>query len=241
VILTRAFPAGSESIDLDAADARDRVRALYRPRSEHWVRLNLIGSVSGSATGSDGTSETLTSPTDRLLLGVIRSLSDVVLVGAASVRAEGYSVPRTGALAIVSRGGDFTGHRIRDTEGRGSVLVLCPAAAVERARDTIGRSDARIVAVPDVEGSLTSDAILGALHREGYASIVAEGGPSLATQLVTSGVVDELCLTISPVLNGGRVPLFGAKEFADHPLVLDQLLLDESGASYARWTLSRPV
>ncbi|WP_181134458.1 dihydrofolate reductase family protein, partial [Rathayibacter sp. AY1D5] len=71
----------------------------------------MIASVTGSSTGSDGTSETLTNRVDRTILGVVREQADVVLVGAASVRAEGYRVPRRVPLAVVSASGDLAGHR----------------------------------------------------------------------------------------------------------------------------------
>jgi riboflavin biosynthesis pyrimidine reductase len=235
VILTPVFPTAANPIDLLSTDARDRVTELYRSPSEDWLRLNLIASVSGSATGSDGTSETLTNSADRLILGVIRALSDVVVVGATSVRAEGYFVPRRGALAIVSRSGDFSGHRIKDTGTRGTVLILCPASVADRARETIGLADVTVLSVPDVKGSLAADAIVASLRTAGYRSIVAEGGPALATHLLLGGVVDELCLTTSPVVNGGALPLFGAQAFDGHPLRLDQLLIDDAGFSYARW------
>jgi riboflavin biosynthesis pyrimidine reductase len=242
VILSPVFPSVGEPIDLDAADARDQIVERYRTPREDWVRLNLIASVSGSATGSDGTSETLSSPTDRLVLKAIRSVADVVLVGAASVRAEGYFVPKNGVLAVVSRSGDFSGHRIKaraldDVENPGKLLILCPARAADRARESIGLAGATIVPVADVDGSLTAEAILTALRALGYRSIVAEGGPTLATGLVLGGVVDELCLTTSPVLNGGELPVFGQRAFAQHPLTLDQLLTDSDGFTYARWRL----
>jgi riboflavin biosynthesis pyrimidine reductase len=238
-MLRRVFPTADETIDLDAPDARERLAALYDLPRRDWVRLNLIGSVSGGATGPDGTSESLTNLVDRLILRAIRAQSDVVVVGAASVRAEGYFVPRNGALAIVSRGGDFSHHQLRGTGNGGTVLVLCPPAVVETARSTIGSPDARVIAVPDVEGSLAAPTIVAALRGEGFESIVAEGGPELAALFVTGGVVDELCLTTSPVLNGAQLPLFGGTEFADHPLALTQLLIDDGGATYARWALGQ--
>jgi riboflavin biosynthesis pyrimidine reductase len=238
VILTPVFPIATQPLDLESVDARARVTELYRPPREDWLRLNLIASISGSASGPDGTSETLTNAVDRLILKVIRALSDVVVVGASSVRAEGYFVPRNGTLAVVTRTGNFTGHHITDTGNNGTVLILCPAAVAETARTTIGLPGVQVVSVPDVDGSLSADAIVGALRGEGYRSIVAEGGPGLATHLVLGGVVDELCLTTSPVLNGGALPLFGPAEFEDHPLALNQLLIDDAGYSYARWSLA---
>jgi riboflavin biosynthesis pyrimidine reductase len=238
VILNPVYPQVEPPIDVFAADARDRLAELYRLPREDWVRLNLITSVSGNAAGSDGTSEQLSSPADRLILKIIRALSDVVVVGAASVRAEGYFVPKDGVLAVVSRSGDFTGHHIRDTGNHGTLLILCPASASARARSTIGLPNATIVSVPDVGGSLSSQAIVAALRGRGYRSIVAEGGPALATQLVLDDVVDELCLTTSPLLNGGSLPIFGARGFEKQPLDLSQLLVDQGGFTYARWRLA---
>jgi riboflavin biosynthesis pyrimidine reductase len=239
VILTRVYPTTDAPIDLDDADARDRLADLYRPPREDWLRLNLIGSVSGSATGSDGTSETLTNAADRALLGVIRTLSQVVLIGAASVRAEGYFVPRRAALAVVTRTGDLTGHRITSTGQRGPLIVLCPVKSVSTAKATVEDPNARVIAVPDSDGTLAASDIVGALRSAGYRSIVAEGGPNLASQLLAGEVVDEVCLTTSPVLNGASIPLFGSTEFAARPLELTQLLVDNASGIYARWRATR--
>ena len=241
MILTRVIPTVEESLDQDAPDFRDRLADLYRPGAADWVRLNLIGSVSGSATGPDGTSETLTNPVDRAILGVIRGHADVAVVGAASIRAEGYFVPRNGVLAVVSRSGNFADHQIKGTTQHGSLIILCPKAAVETARATIGLPEVAIIPVPDVDGSLTAPAIVTALRDAGYRSIVVEGGPVLATLFVTHDAADELCLTTSPVLNGGAMPLFGMQEFATRPLTLTQLLVDSAGATYARWALRKPA
>ena len=238
MILTPVFPTAESPIDIFAADARERVTALYYLPRPDWVRINLITSLSGSAAGADGTSETLSNPVDRLILKAIRELSDVVVIGAASVRAEGYFVPKDGALAVVSRTGDFSGHHIRDTAKNGTLLILCPAAAAETASSTIGLPGVTIVPVPDVGGSLTAAGIIAALRARGYRSIVAEGGPDLATQLILGGVVDELSLTTSPVLNGGSLPVFGSRSFATHPVKMQQMLLDEAGFSYTRWDLA---
>ena len=238
MILSRVFPGKVVSLDLESSDARDRLADLYRPPHHEWLRLNLIASVSGGATGSDGTSETLTNPADRKLLGVIRSLADVVLVGAASVRAEGYFVPRHAALAVVTSSGDLSGHRITATGERGPLLVLCPAKSVKKAQSTVGSATVRIIAVDDAEGILSAPDIVGALRAEGFASIVSEGGPALAAHLLHGGVVNELCLSTSPTLNGARIPAFGSAETADRPLKLHQLMVDDASGVYARWLVA---
>jgi riboflavin biosynthesis pyrimidine reductase len=236
VILRRVLPQADVTVDLDEADARAQVAELYRPPRAEWFRLNLIGTISGAATGPDGTSESITNPVDRVILNVIRSLADVVLIGAASVRKEGYFVPRRAALAVVTRSGDLAGHRITSGADRGPLLVLCPKAAAALAAETVGDSDARILTLPDSDGYLASAEIVMALRGAGYASIVAEGGPDLAARLARDGVADELCLTTSPQLSIADVPLFGPLGETPIPLTLSQLLVDDGGATYARWS-----
>jgi riboflavin biosynthesis pyrimidine reductase len=64
-------------------------------------------SLDGSAAGPDGTSSSLTMGADRAVLGAIRAESDLVLVGAATLRAEPHLVPRSTRLAVLSRSGDL--------------------------------------------------------------------------------------------------------------------------------------
>ena len=190
-----------------------------------------------SATGTGqrlrkGTSETLTNRTDRRILGVVRGQSDIVLVGAESVRAEGYRIPRTTTLGIVTGSGDLTGHRIEAAE-TSRLVILCP----ERARVTAMGSlpGAQIVSVPDTAGRMAAADLLEALRGLGHRSIVCEGGPSLAAQFAAAGLVDEVCVTTSPQLTGTTLPSFGERAFPPIPVRLERLLVDESSALYARW------
>ena len=231
--LTHVHPGPSEQIDLDAADSRDRLLELYRPPSTRWLRLNLITSVSGSAAGSDGTSETLTNPADRKLLGVIRELADVVLIGAQSVRAEGFTLPRKARLAIVTRSGDLSGHRISGPIEPGRLFVLCPESAAEQAASLAG---AEVIVVDSHDGSLSARAILDALYAHGLESIVCEGGPNLAAQFAAAGLLDEVCLSTSPTLGGPSLPLLGS-ELEPIALELSSLMIDEASGLYARWAV----
>jgi 5-amino-6-(5-phosphoribosylamino)uracil reductase len=79
--------------------------------------------------------------------------------------------------------------------------------------------------------------LVAALRERGLRRIVCEGGPSLAGQLLDSGLVDELCLSTSPVLGGVTLPLFGGETIASRRLSLGQLLADESSTLYARWSV----
>jgi riboflavin biosynthesis pyrimidine reductase len=104
-------------------------------------------------------------------------------------------------------------------------------------RETVGVPQARIVVVPDTGRVLAAADIIAALQAEGFTSIVCEGGPELAAHLVRAGVVNEACLSTSPLLNGARTALFGEDEFDAVPLVLTQLVVDNGSGVYARWLL----
>lgn len=239
MILTRVFPSPAEPVQLTQAGSRDALADHYRPPGARWLRLNLIGSASGSAIGSDGTSETLTNVADRALLGVIRMLADVVLVGASTVRSEGYFVPKKAALAVVTSSGDLSGHQITTAGQRGGLVILCPVSVVDRARQTVGVAEAVVVPVPDSHGIIAAVDIVAALRGLGFDSIVCEGGPTLAAHLVRAGMVDEACLSTSPLLNGARTALFGGQEFDGVPLELTQLMVDDHSGVYARWAIRR--
>jgi len=235
MIVRRLFPEAGPAIELEAADSRTRLAELYALPGVDSLRINLVATVSGSAAGGDDTSETLTNRADRKILGVIRRDSDVVLVGAASVRAEGYQLPRTAPLAIVTSTGDLGGHRLAVDPDRSPPLVLCPAATVETARAVL--PSAKIVVVPDHAGRMSAIDIVSALRSRGLRRIVCEGGPSLAAQMLDSGLVDELCLSTSPIAGGVLLPVFGSAEISSHRLELAQLLVDDTSTLYARWRI----
>ncbi|MBB5631839.1 riboflavin biosynthesis pyrimidine reductase [Cryobacterium mesophilum] len=231
--LTRLIPAPPAGFDLDDADD-DTLESLYTPPQARWLRLNLVASVNGNAAGSDGTSNGLSNRTDRRILGAIRRLSDVVLVGASSVRREGYFLPKSAPLAIVTGTGDFRGHRIPADVGPGRIIVLCPASAEDMVRSSLGDRPVAIVQLPGPR--LQASAIVDALRRLGHERIVCEGGPMLASQLVDADVVDELCLSTSPIVNGVDVPVLPGLD-GSRPLRLNQLLVDSESVLYARWAV----
>lgn len=234
--LDRLYPGPPETIDLDD---RERLLDLYRPPSETWLRLNLITSVTGAASGSDGTSETLTNPADRRILGVIRELADVVLIGAESVRAEGYQQPRRSRIAILTASGNLAGNRLERSDGP-APIVICPPSAVSRVLSTIDGPDLLVIETePDTntDDRIGISAAVAALRSRGLTSIVCEGGPGLAAQIVEAGLLDEFCLATSPRIGGAPFPVLGGAAIAEHRVELTQLLRDESSGLYARWAV----
>ena len=229
--IERLYPDGPETIELDD---RERLLELYRPPTSTWLRLNLITSVSGAAAGSDGTSETLSNPADRRLLGVIRELADVVLIGAESVRAEGYQQPRRSRIAILTASGNLAGNRLQRGDGP-APIVICPPDAVALVQSTI--DEAELIVLEADDDRIGVSAAVAALRSRGLASIVCEGGPGLAAQVVDAGLVDEFCLATSPLIGGAPFPVLGGRSISEHKVELTQLLRDDSSGLYARWAL----
>jgi riboflavin biosynthesis pyrimidine reductase len=217
------------------------------------VRVNFIASVDG-ATAVAGRSRGLQTPGDNRIFAALRDLADVVLVGAGTAREEGYAaihLPRGRQdtrrdhgfapvlpTAVVSRslrldpGSDlFTG---TDRGARTIVLTCARGDAGRRAALAVG---ADVVDCGDDEVDL--HLARAALHERGHRRILCEGGPTLFADLVTAGVADELCLTVSPLLAGaagGR--LTGDRTFDDAlgPLRLTGLLTEDD-ALFCRYAL----
>lgn len=171
-----------------------------------WVRVNFVSSADGAAT-VDGTSGALGSAGDKLVFGALRELADVVLVGAGTVRAEDYRGARRdtrgrGApppIAVVTGSADLDPGSRLFTDTRVPPIVLTLATSPAQRRDRLAAAGADVV----VLDLLTPDALLGELARRGLHRVLCEGGPSLFGHLVAADAVDELCLTLAPVLAGG--------------------------------------
>ncbi len=236
MIIRPVHPGSGDPIPVGEPETRERLRELYRrPDGAHGIRLNLVASVDGSARGDDGTSESLSSRADRAVLGAIRAESDVVLIGAASLRAEGYLLPRTARLAVVTASGDLSGAATGDGTDPERLLVLGPEGARARAAETMPVPH-RFIALPaDADGRVDPRAVVDALIAAGAPHIVCEGGPSLAAELLASGLVGEVSLSTSPRLVGASLPVLGSTAHPAIELELVSLLIDDAGGTYARW------
>ncbi len=234
-------------VEVAAVVAADRRVGPGRP----WLLVNMVSSVDG-ATALDGASGSLGGPADREVFQAIRSVADVILVGAATVRAEDYGVPklpeehqaerrargqvRRPRLAIVSRSLDLDpdAARFGDPDQRPFVVTTTDADPDRRA------AVAGIAEVIEAgAGSVDLRSALDQLHDRGARVVLCEGGPTLNGQLVAAGLVDELCLTLSPLLVAGpsRRLAQGSAGTGPHPLVLDRVLT-EDGFLFLRYVRS---
>ena len=181
-----------------------------------WVRANMVSSLDGSASGADGVSGSVSSPVDKATFGVLRGLADVILVGAGTVRAEGYRVPTAKpefaerraasgqrpapALAVVTRTGNLPAELF---EGASPTFIVTTATAdLAPLRELAGPD--QVIVAGDEELDV-ADAV-NVLAARGLGRVLLEGGPSLLGSALAANRVDEVCLTWSPILVAGTGP-----------------------------------
>jgi riboflavin biosynthesis pyrimidine reductase len=184
------------------------------PSERPYVALNMISSADGRATVS-GRSGPLSDTADRKLFHGLRTAVDAVLVGAHTVRVERYGrlIPaqerrelrRARGLeeeplaCVVSASLAFGPDIPLFSEPAARVAILTPSTA------SLPALPAQVEYVrAEVDGHLDLAAALAELKaRFGVGSVLCEGGPHLACELVRAGLVDELFLSLSPTLAGG--------------------------------------
>lgn len=196
----------------DDAHGAEALAALYAPGAGLTVRAMMNTTIDGAVTGSDGTSGTLRNVEDSLVFAVLRSLADVVLVGAGTVRAEDYREPaghgdldprahRPGGaghpeLAVLTASGDLPA-ALRGDEAGWPVLALCPPERRAQVRARSGLPADRVLPAADVREAVAR------LRERGHRLIQAEGGPSTLGRLAAADLLDELCFSLTHRTVGG--------------------------------------
>jgi len=217
----------------DPVEPLDVYRELPVVGSRPAVRLNMIGSVDG-ATAVDGRSGGLGGPADRKVFAALRSLADVVLVAAGTVRAENYG-PAAVPIAVVSGSlrldwdaPFFTAAMARPivvTSGRAAAEALKQAEAVA---DVLIAGDADV----DLTQAVTQ------LGERGFAHVLAEGGPTFNGTLAAAGLLDELCLSFAPLLVSGEAKrILAGPPLQPPPELTLHSLCEEDGYLFFRYRL----
>jgi riboflavin-specific deaminase-like protein len=202
------------------------------PDGRPWVLANMISSVDGAATLASGTSGGLGGPADREVFAAIRAVADVILVGAGTAAAEDYGPARLTPELREARAarGQAPVPRIAVVSAS---LRIDPGqrlfgAAPPDARPivlTVARADERrrqgLEAVADVvevgEERVEWPRALAALASLTAARVVlCEGGPRTNAQLIAEDLLDELCLTLAPILVDGEAPRITQGPGASH-------------------------
>ena len=238
--MRQLFPLAADSPDLPG---------LYAYPAGPWLRANMVSSADGAAT-LEGATKALSSETDRHVFALLRTLSDVIVVGAATAREEHYNPvrprelwrhlregrPPTPPIAVVSGRLDLDPQSPLITAAPAdarTIVITTAQAPPDRRAELATRADVIVAG----EQTVDLKAAVSALADRGHQRMLAEGGPHLLAQFVAAGLMDELCLTIGPLMAGpdaGRI-VAGPPAVHPRPLTLAHVLEDD-GFLLCRYT-----
>ncbi len=240
--MRRLYPQAG---DVDVESSYDDVRSPRDGRP--YVVVNMVESADG-AIAVDGRTKAMSSPADNQVFHLLRSIPDVILVGAQTVRAEGYGPPRISAerqarrvargqasqptIAVVSRSLELDLSSPLFTDSR--AVVICP----------VDVDVTEVAAVADVVqagmGDVDLPSALRQLRERGADIVLCEGGPTLNGGLARQGLIDELCLTIVPILAGGDLGtgILGRTRLAATVALQLVQILEEGGALLCRYRVT---
>lgn len=221
-----------------------------------WVRGNMIASIDGGAT-SGGKSGDLGGNGDRALFGALRELADVIVVGASTARVENYSGVQFSAaqrkkrqlrgqaevppIAVVTRSGRFERDAKLLNHTEVTPLILTSADAVSDTRGRLGGLAEVLDATGAHADSVDLRVALNLLAEKGLLRVLTEGGPGVLGMFIEENVLDEMCLTVAPVLVGGKAAriVTGPAEVRT-AMQLSHGLTDDDGYLYLRYRRRYP-
>ncbi len=199
-----------------------------RPR----IAVCMVSSLDGSIAVA-GRSGGLSNPNDAEVLRTLRRHADVVIVGAGTVRDESYGAPVRAdqRVGVVTMSGDV------DVAGplfaNGNGFLICPTDT-DAPRGVEVLSVARHGTGIDITEAVTR---LADISGDGIAQVLCEGGARLNGALLEADLVDELNLTVSPLLIGGAGPRLSATDSeVMQRFELAQLIVDADSMVFSRWT-----
>jgi riboflavin-specific deaminase-like protein len=240
----RLFPDPAELDD-------DGLAGAYRVPAGRHLRVNFIAALDG-AISVEGRSGGLGSEGDRRVFRVLRALADAVLVGAGTAAAEGYRPitadspvglvrarlgrPTVAPVAVVSRRASLSPDDQLVTDAvTPTLLVTCAAADADR-RAALTAAGVQVLVCGDEDVDLP--AAVDALADRGLVQLVCEGGPALFRAALAAGVVDELDLSIAPLLVGGGPGLVPGALGVPGRAELTQVLTEDD-VLFTRYTIAR--
>ncbi|MFG2261902.1 pyrimidine reductase family protein [Streptomyces sp. NPDC048720] len=257
--MRRLFPVTDETPDQAREWSLAELAAAYaypEPAAgapAPWLRANMVSTLDGAAQ-HEGRSQPISSAADMRVFGTLRALADVIVVGAETVRQEGYRPARARAefaaarqaagqgpapaIAVVTAGLELDFSLPLFTSPLVPTLILTGAAAAPDRVAAAEKAGARVVVAGEGMGVEPARAV-NALAGLGYTRLLTEGGPRLLGQLVAAGVLDELCLTVSPMLTAGDAQRITGGPSVAVPRRFGLVsLLEEEGFLFSRYARS---
>ncbi|MGI9019622.1 MAG: dihydrofolate reductase family protein [Solirubrobacterales bacterium] len=239
--MRRLLPDPGETSLSDQLGTLDFAARAHAERP--YTYTNFVLTLDGHAT-LGGRSGPIGSETDTHLLVGLRLTADALMIGAGTMRAEGYGRPvsdpakrerrearglAADPLMVIVGSLDLPWEAPLFTEGEGAVLILTADA---------GEPPETATAV-DVQRYERRVDLVAAMHHlrveRGVRALLSEGGPNLHGQLIEAGLVDELFVTHAPKLGGGEGPgLVAGLAERERPVVVEWLL-EEDGELFGRY------
>ena len=226
----RVFPDSADTTIAQAYGA-----PLDAPLHRPWVGLCMVSSIDGS-TVVDGRSTELSSANDLAVLLGLRRLADVIIVGAGTVRGEGYGPPDTPGqrVGVVTASGRVDTSLPLFTSGAGFLLTTDDA--------DIHAAPGAVDVIRAGSGSVDLRAAVGRLDEIHPTPrfVQVEGGALLNGAVLDADLFDEINLTTSPLCVGGAGPRLttGATDLARR-FELAQMVIDEQSFVFSRWKRKR--
>jgi riboflavin biosynthesis pyrimidine reductase len=228
--MRRLLPEPADDITVDIAYASPLGSRTGGP----WVGLCMVASIDGSiAVG--GTSAKLSSPNDTAVLARLRRLADVIVVGAGTVRDEGYGAPHKQGqrIGVVTRSGRLDYDSEIFSSGAGFVITTEAGAP-----DVPAGVDVLRVGAEQVDLDAAIRRLPDLADVADYVQV--EGGAALNGAMLDADLIDEINLTTSPASFGGDGPRLAAGAPPHtHRFEVAQLAIDDESFVYTRWLRRR--
>lgn len=232
----RLWPEAADRGPADKLSDAELERLYAFPETDlPWVCVNFVSSADGAASVAGHTAG-LSDKADQKIFTLGRDLSDVVLVGAGTVRAENYGpirhteqrdgrrrraglngLPR---IAVVSGRCELSpGSRLFTGTGQ-PPIVFTSEWSSERGREAVAAAGAEVVVVAGTE-QIDPERIMAELAERQLHRVCCEGGPHLFGSLIAAGLVDELRLTVAALLAGGETVRIATDPTPNVPIELE--------------------
>lgn len=229
MVMRQLLPSSDTPITIDQAYGAPLGSHASRP----WVGLSMVASIDGS-TVLDGASAGLSSDNDIAVLGQLRSIADVIVVGSGTASGEGYGPPKKigQRIGVITRSGRIDTSTKLFTSGAGFVITTEHATIDDPTIDVIraGTDDVDLRTAIEALPTLCPGATF----------VQAEGGPTLNGAFAAADLLDELNITTSPAMIGGSgLRLVNNGPDIGHRFELKQLVLDDESFVFSRWSRAR--
>ncbi|MFY9263956.1 MAG: dihydrofolate reductase family protein [Solirubrobacterales bacterium] len=190
----------------------DLALAGLAPADRPYVIVNMVQTADGQARIGDDTAE-LGNEADARLFARLREQVDCVMAGTRTIAIENYNAPARGDDVRERRVGNGLAPRpLFATISRSGVLPLAAPLFQDEGMEIVvfGESEQKLSDLPAAVTRVPETSpvvVLSSLrHRFGVRSLLLEGGPRINAPMFAAGVIDELFLTVAPVLAGADTP-----------------------------------